>query len=135
MVKERMIISGSLDELSKVHEWAKSQLMRISMSEPERHNVLLALSEAASNAIRHGCKEDPDRKIEIAMTEDDLGLTISIKDDGEGFTPDEIPDPTEGANLLRAGGRGIYLLKALSSEVQFKCSPKGTTVMCRFKPN
>lgn len=102
------------------------------MQDDERYNVLLALSEAVTNAIRHGCKEDERRNVRITIAQDTRGLTIAVEDDGEGFIPDTIPDPTTGPYLYQAGGRGIYLLKALASEVQFNCTQHGTTVVCRF---
>jgi serine/threonine-protein kinase RsbW len=125
-----LTIPASLDQLARVHDWAKQVLAGI--PDAERYNVLLALSEAVTNAIRHGCKEDAERAVSISIANDARGLTIAVEDDGDGFSPDSIPDPTQGAALYQAGGRGIYLLKALASEVQFNSTQQGTTVVVRF---
>ncbi len=125
-------IPASLNELAHVHEWVKAVLGTVGVPEGERYNILLATSEAVTNAIRHGANEDPQRQVRIAITQDQNGVTIAVEDDGAGFLPEAIPDPTHGPQLFQAGGRGIYLLKALASDVEFRVSPEGTTVVCRF---
>ena len=126
-------IPASLNELAHVHDWVKAVLGTVGVPESDRYNILLATSEAVTNAIRHGANEDPDRQVRITIAQDAHGVSIAVEDDGAGFLPDAIPDPTHGPQLYQAGGRGIYLLKALASDVEFRVSQDGTTVVCRFK--
>jgi serine/threonine-protein kinase RsbW len=131
--RESLTISATLEELAHVHEWTKLLLTRFGVPDAERYNILLAASEAVTNAIRHGANEDPRRHVRISVAQDDHGITIAVEDDGTGFAPEAIPDPTHGPQLYQAGGRGIYLLKALASDVEFNVSDQGTTVVCKFR--
>jgi serine/threonine-protein kinase RsbW len=132
LIVEHLIIPGSLDELDHVHDWTRRLLERGSVPQILQHNVLLALSECVTNAIRHGCKENPGNKVKLECRCDKREIVFRVRDRGEGFHPDEIPDPTDSTNLYRPGGRGVYLLKALSHESSIDSSSNGTTVTFRF---
>jgi serine/threonine-protein kinase RsbW len=84
-------------------------------------NLQIAISEALVNAIVHGNKENPDKLIFIEIEFDTSKLEIKIKDQGEGFKLEEIPDPTKCNNLLKEHGRGIFIIKSFVDE--FKCNP------------
>lgn len=81
--------------------------------------IRLALDEALSNAVRHGNGADPCKKVTIAYIVSDDTVEISISDQGEGFKPGDVPDPTLAENLERPHGRGIMLMKAYMSAVRF----------------
>ena len=74
--------------------------------------VRLALEEALVNAIKHGNRMDPDKKVNVAceLTADEI--TVAIEDQGEGFKLAEVPDPTDADNLEKPGGRGIMLIRS-----------------------
>ncbi len=83
--------------------------------------IELALREALANAILHGCKEDPSKKIEFSVTGDkDRGILIVVRDPGVGFNHEALPSPTEGETLLSDHGRGIYLINKLMDEVKYE---------------
>ena len=132
-IVEHLLIPGSLDELEHVHEWTRHLLDRAQVPADLQHNVLLALSECVTNAIRHGCKEARGNKVKLEAQARDGEIMFRVRDKGDGFTPDNVPDPTQGAYLHRAGGRGVYLLKALSNESYIESSCDGTTVTFRFR--
>jgi serine/threonine-protein kinase RsbW len=134
MVREDLVITGSLDELQRVHRWAQALLALTGIPPEDQYNILLAISEAVSNAIRHGCCEDCDKHVRISLQYSGRELTVSVEDEGPGFVPERVPDPTEESNLYRPGGRGIFLLKALAKEVEFYTTKSGTTVVCKFQP-
>jgi serine/threonine-protein kinase RsbW len=131
-INERLVISGALSELETAHDWSKSLLEKTSLPDPDKHNVLLAVSEAVTNAIRHGCKEVADMSVHLSFNYDGRAVTIAVHDDGNGFKPEHVPDPTEESRLLQAGGRGVYLLRALAHDVRFDSSSSGTTVTFKF---
>ncbi len=82
--------------------------------------VELALQEAVANAIRHGCRGDQTKQLQCSVSCDESGeVVITVRDPGSGFNPDAVPDPVAPENLLKAGGRGIYLINGLMDEVQF----------------
>jgi len=87
----------------------------------KEHEVEIALQEALANAVVHGCKKDPNKKIECCVACDDSrGLLIVIRDPGDGFDPASIPNPVLGQNLFSTHGRGIYMINQLMDEVQFE---------------
>lgn len=80
----------------------------------------LALQEALANAIRHGCQGDQTKSIQCCVTYDDAGdVLIVVRDPGPGFDVAGVPNPLEGTNVLRASGRGIFLINQLMDEVRF----------------
>jgi serine/threonine-protein kinase RsbW len=91
--------------------------------------LVTALREALANAIRHGNKQDPNRKIRIDLGIADRVVTIRVEDEGQGFDPSTIPDPTEPQNLLRPSGRGIFYMRQFMNRVDFcRGSDGGTAV-------
>jgi serine/threonine-protein kinase RsbW len=87
----------------------------------KEREVEIALLEALSNAVIHGCKNDPDKKVECCVACDESrGLLIMIRDPGEGFDPASIPSPVVGQNLFSAHGRGIFLINQLMDEVRYE---------------
>ena len=102
-------------------------------AEGHEFEVEVAVNEALANAVRHGCKEDPDRSVQVCVACDlDRGLIIVIRDPGGGFDPSCLPSPVEGANLFRTHGRGIYLINRLMDEVRFERG--GTEIWMRKGP-
>lgn len=96
-------------------------------------NILITLTEAANNAIIHGNKCDESKTVEILYGIDDRGknLTIIMKDEGPGFDYNNLPDPTDPANLEKTSGRGVFLIMQLADMVVF--SDEGATVEMQFR--
>ena len=87
----------------------------------QEFEIETALREALANAVVHGCKQDPGKRVQICVSCDEKrGMLIIIRDPGPGFRPDSIPSPTVGENLFESHGRGIYLINALMDEVRFE---------------
>jgi serine/threonine-protein kinase RsbW len=81
--------------------------------------IRLALDEALANAVRHGNDNDPDKQLSIMWSITDDRVTISVEDEGHGFNPDGLPDPTLEENLTRPHGRGVMLMNAYMTRVSF----------------
>jgi serine/threonine-protein kinase RsbW len=81
--------------------------------------VRLALEEALVNAIKHGNRMDPTRSVRIGWVINSESVRIEIEDEGPGFRPSDIPDPTAEENLEKPSGRGIMLMRAFMSEVSY----------------
>jgi len=93
--------------------------------------IKLALEESLHNAIEHGNGRDPKKKIEISYEIDPRQVSITVTDQGPGFNPDNVPDPTVDENLEKPGGRGIMLMKAYMDEVSFNdCGNRVCMVKC-----
>ena len=94
-------------------------------------NMLVALTEAVTNAIYHGNKSDPGKKIRIEYGCVHNTLTFTVTDEGPGFDFYHLPDPTAPENLEKECGRGIFLMKHLADQLIF--SDGGRVVELNFK--
>ncbi|MFQ5777905.1 MAG: ATP-binding protein [Terriglobia bacterium] len=80
--------------------------------------IRLALREALNNAVCHGSRLNPNQQVHlVCRCHPRQGLTLVVRDEGPGFDPDTIPDPTADANLERFGGRGLFIIRQLMDEV------------------
>ena len=91
--------------------------------------LVTALREAVANAVRHGNRQDPTRHVRIDYSIRNSTVTIRIEDEGDGFDPGDIPDPTDPANLLRPNGRGIFYMRQFMQRVDFEFLPGGGTAV------
>jgi serine/threonine-protein kinase RsbW len=83
-------------------------------------NIMIAVTEAVNNAIKHGNNSDKSKNVHLSLFLNDSVIKFIVKDEGTGFNYDNLPDPTAPENLEKPGGRGIFLMKHLSDEVEFK---------------
>lgn len=83
-------------------------------------NIMVALTEAVNNAVYHGNKANGDKKVYVEFEcPSDFRLLVRVHDEGEGFDPSSLPDPTAPENLERIGGRGVFLMEQLSDSIVF----------------
>ncbi len=82
-------------------------------------NFRVGVSEALTNAIRHGNRGDPKKQVRVEVELDDSQVALKVIDQGSGFDPDALPDPTLPANLQRPGGRGVFIMRKLMDDVKF----------------
>ncbi len=95
--------------------------------DPERlPGLLLAVTEATTNAIIHANKCDLNKKVKIDVEVVENKLYIRVKDEGKGFDPANVPDPTEPENLLKDSGRGLYLMRVYMDDLKYEVTPDGT---------
>ena len=92
--------------------------------------LMLSVSEAATNAIVHGNKLNPSKKVTIDAEANTHTLAFTIKDEGDGFNPDTIPNPLEEEHLLISSGRGVFLIKEYADELEYK--DEGRTIVIKF---
>jgi serine/threonine-protein kinase RsbW len=83
-------------------------------------NIMIAVTEAVNNAIKHGNSNNKTKNVYLSLSLDESMIKFVVKDEGQGFNYDNLPDPTSPENLEKPGGRGIFLMKHLSDEVEFK---------------
>ena len=96
-----------------------SRAETIGYGEDDRFAIRLALEEALINAIRHGNKFEHTRKVTVSADVGAERTTIIVCDEGAGFNPNDVPDPTTDENLEKPSGRGIMLMRAYMDEVSY----------------
>jgi serine/threonine-protein kinase RsbW len=106
---------------------------RAGCAEDEEYWLVTSLREAVANAIRHGNRRDPERRVRVACAIEDSTVTIRVEDEGEGFDPADIPDPTDPENLLRPSGRGIFYMRQFMNRVDFSSTAAGGTAVVMVK--
>lgn len=93
--------------------------------------ILVSVMEAVNNAIVHGNKSDEKKFVEIEIIFKNSSMSVTVLDQGKGFRPTEVPDPTEPENIERVNGRGLFLMSRLADEIKF--NKKGNSVTMTFK--
>lgn len=94
-------------------------------------NILIAVTEAVNNAICHGNKNNPEKFVKIGFESDNNNLIFSICDEGNGFDPSALPDPTDPSNIDKLSGRGVFLMTNLCDFIKFE--ENGKKVLLGFK--
>jgi serine/threonine-protein kinase RsbW len=93
------------------------------------HWVGVAIRESVINAIRHGNRNDESKHVFVefasAPADEVPGLTVRVRDQGEGFDPETVANPLEPDNLLKSSGRGIFLIRSFMDEVRLQRAPEG----------
>ncbi len=114
-----LTIPSDLAEARRVQERIEEALARAAYSEHDIFAIKLALEEALVNAIKHGNQMDPDKRVFVVYHVTPERFDIRITDEGEGFNPEEVPDPTLEINIERPCGRGLLLMRGFMTEVQY----------------
>ena len=96
-------------------------------------NFRVGLTEALSNAMLYGNARDPGKRVKVEVTVRMEQVTARVTDEGHGFDPTTIPDPTLPGNVDKPGGRGIFLMKSLMDEVLFNEEGNSVTLILRLE--
>jgi serine/threonine-protein kinase RsbW len=118
-------IESDPNNLITIEEFVNYFAKDLGLSEEQLSVLLLAVTEAATNAIIHANKCDISKLVKIHAHIQDSKLIVKVKDEGKGFDPSVIPDPTRPENLLKDSGRGVYLMKVYMDEVTYNKTPSG----------
>jgi serine/threonine-protein kinase RsbW len=119
-------IESNAKNLITIEEFVNYFAVDLNINADKIPGLLLAITEASTNAIIHGNKSDETKFVTIDVNKEDHQLVIRVKDQGKGFDPANIPDPTETDNLLKDSGRGIYLMRVYMDDLKFNVTPEGT---------
>lgn len=124
--KYSLEIESDPNQLITVEEFVNYFSRDIGLNEDQINGLMLAVTEATTNAIRHGNKGDQTKTVLINVTANQNILKVVVKDQGVGFDPKDVPDPTDSENLLKDSGRGLYLMRVYMDDLQFNITPDGT---------
>lgn len=119
-------IESDSNNLITVEEFVNYFAKDNGMDDDQLNGLLLAVTEATTNAIVHANKSDKSKTVNIDVYFHPDKLEIKVKDEGVGFDPKSVPDPTDPENLLKDSGRGLYLMKVYMDELHYNVTPEGT---------
>ncbi|MEZ5007279.1 MAG: ATP-binding protein [Chitinophagales bacterium] len=128
---EHIKFSSRLENISMVESQVETLKSKLNIEDAIYGNMMLAVVEAVTNAIEHGNHCAPDKEVTFETYKNTRSLKFMITDEGEGFDPNRIPDPTLPENLEKPCGRGVFLIKHLADLVVFH--DKGRTIELQFK--
>ena len=128
-----VMITSVLDNLDIIQKLTDCVTAFMKFDEEIAHWVGMAIREAVTNAIQHGNRLDPMKKVEVCYGMTPECLTVFVRDQGCGFHADKIPNPLEGDNLLKPSGRGIFYMRTFMDEVDFRTMPTGGTEVYMVK--
>ena len=120
--------SSDPDNLTKVEEFISEIADEYNIDDELKNSLTLSVSEASSNAMVHGNKLDPRKFVDIRISVNEDKIKVVIKDEGDGFEPESIPDPTAPENILKDSGRGIFIMKNFLQDLKFNFTDTGTEV-------
>lgn len=108
-------------------------MTRHGISEEVAFGVDMAIREAVTNAVLHGNKLDKEKLVEIKLRSTPKSFEITVVDQGNGFYPNDVPDPTKEENLLKTSGRGIFFMRNFMDEVDWSTAANGGTKVRMLK--
>jgi len=114
-------IDGKVESIRPLVDSIMQMVRAMGCAAGKEMQVEIALLEALANAVVHGCKNDPHKKVECCVAcDEERGMLIIIRDPGEGFDPKSIPSPVQGQNVFSLHGRGIFLINQLADNVRYE---------------
>ncbi len=115
-----LVLASRLESLHRLEGFIADVLNRNCLDDEMRGNVMVSTLEAVTNAIRHGNGLDEGKSVRIEIIQAPMRLEVIVKDEGAGFEPDAVRDPTQEAFLELEGGRGVFLMRALTDKIEFE---------------
>ena len=127
---QKIELQSSVESLSQIESFIDDVCEQYKFGEDHYGNILIALTEAVNNAITHGNKSNPDKKVNLNMETTSKEVEFTVIDEGVGFDFNNVPDPTLPENIEKLSGRGIFLMKNLADSVVFE--ENGRIIRLRF---
>lgn len=131
--KKEFNLPSRVESVERAAQEAADFAVKAGFPEEALFAIDMAVREAAANAVKHGNKEDETKPVEITFEILERGFEITIRDFGAGFAVEEIPDPTNPENLLKASGRGVLFMRSFMEEVEWLNHPEGGMIVKMLK--
>ena len=127
--KIQLVLPSRLEAVEDAATAAAEAIGRSGLAEDAGFGIDMAVREAVANAIRHGNQQDETKTVEVTFTTSTDAFTVEVRDEGSGFTPESVPDPTAVDNLLKSSGRGIFFMRNFMDLVEWSSPPGGGTLV------
>ncbi len=131
--KKELNLPSRLESIDKAVVEALNFASHVGFSDEEVYAIDMAVREVVANAVKHGNKEDETKAVEITLRNSNEGFEVTVRDFGKGFAVEDVPDPTNPENLLKANGRGILFMKTFMDEVEWFNHANGGMIVKMLK--
>lgn len=128
---KKIKIESKISNLRFIENVIEEATNSIGISQDNYGKILVSTLEAVNNALLHGNHLNPEKFVEVVIKFESNELKIRITDEGTGFEPDKVPDPTITENLEAVNGRGLYIMSRLADNIKY--NKKGNVVTITFK--
>lgn len=123
--REQITISSKIEAIDEAVTRAVTYAKGLGFSEDAIFGIDMAVREAVANAVKHGNGLDENKSVDITLANTPEGIEITVRDYGEGFKVEDVPDPTNPENLLKENGRGILFMQNFVTTVEWRNHPDG----------
>ena len=123
--RDRAAFPSVPETVAEVDRYLDLRLRQAGFPDDLLADVAVSVSEVVNNAVVHGNREDPGKEVTIDLEILADRVSISVQDEGQGFDPDQLPDPVAQENLMREVGRGLFIVRAYMDEVRFERPSQG----------
>jgi serine/threonine-protein kinase RsbW len=131
--KTEFTLPSRIDSVEEAAASIAGLLNRSGVDEAVAFGVDMAVREAVTNAVLHGNQQDEKKFVRISAATSPDRLEICVHDDGEGFNPEDVPNPTASENILKTSGRGIFFMRTFMNDVEWLIRPGGGTTVRMIK--
>ena len=124
----RLSFTSAFEMLDVLQPVSDHFCKEVGFDDDAAHWVSVAVRESVANAIKHGNKNDARKSVHVEFAADfgeAPGVSIRVRDEGDGFDPEEVADPLAPENLLKGSGRGIFLIRSFMDDVVLQRAPEG----------
>ena len=122
-------LHSTRDSVNQVTDVLSEACEKLDLPEEAAFDIKLAVQEAVVNAVEHGNRCDENKMVHVSFEAGSDAVTVVVRDEGEGFDPCCIPDPTLPENILREHGRGIFLMRNLCDEIRYNGKGNEITIV------
>jgi len=128
-----LTLPSRIETVAKAANAVADFVSRSGISEELAFGIDMAVREAVTNAVIHGNEQDEQKAVELTLKSSPEAVEITVHDQGQGFSPEEVPDPTREENILKTSGRGIFFMRTFMDEVTWSIRPGGGTTVRMLK--
>ena len=129
----RLVLPSHIEAVADAAAAAADFVKRCGAGDDTAFGVDIAIREAVTNAVVHANRQDESKEVAVTFSSSPGALEIEVSDQGNGFDPASVPDPTDPANIMKTSGRGIFLIQNFMDDVQWTARPEGGTTLRMVK--
>ncbi len=134
-IKNILTLTSDPKEVARVEIFLDKINKKIKLDDLHFNKLLVATTEAVNNSIIHGNQRVQEKKVTVICEVNQHVLIIYVEDEGSGVDPEKLPNPLCEENILRENGRGVFLMRSLMDEVEFRRTSKGASVIMKMYLN